>query len=603
MNEEIKIKGNIAGIRNAVLQDMEKLFAMDMELLRHEFVSQPLLTALCDLTARCNREVMVYVARDGLVLEVIVGQNDRVDLPEIQVRRGKRRLSGIRCIHTHPSGGAGLSEIDLQALRRMRFDAMASIGVYEGAATGMEVAYLEDIDAAGEYVLSRTGVLDLANLSQDALLNVIEANDARILQAARILTSQESTEERAILVGIDSEESLDELERLADTAGAVVLEKFFQNKALPDPALFIGRGKVGDLALVRQLREANLFIFDDELSGAQIRNLEQELGCKVIDRTTLILDIFAGRATSREGRLQVELAQYKYRYPRLTGAGSALSRLAGGIGTRGPGESKLEVDRRYIRRRINDLEKEVRELEKQRTVRRQRRIRTGIATAALVGYTNAGKSSLLNALSGSDVLAEDKLFATLDPITRRISIEGRPVLLTDTVGFIKKLPHDLVSAFRSTLEEALHADVLLHVVDVSSPEAYEQYRVAEDVLDSLGAKDAPRVVALNKADALQGVADMPFDTAGAPRVAVSALTGQGLEELRRTVLQQLDSALTEKEYVIPYDKSALLSRLHGTGQVLATDYRDEGTYIKLQLDRDNIARLGQEYAQYERPPV
>lgn len=597
MNEAVQIKGNIKGIRASILRDMENLFSMDMELLRHDFVSQPMVQALCELTERCNREVMVYIARDGLVLEVIVGQNDRVDLPEIQVRRGQKRLTGIRCIHTHPGGNSYLSDVDIQALRRMRFDAMASIGVLEGRATGFEVAFIEGFDESGEFIISRTGVLGVEEVSDYSLLSRISANDERIAKVAKEITSREIIEERAILVGIDSQESLEELARLADTAGAVVLEKVFQNRSTADSGLFIGRGKVSELALIKQLKEANLFVFDDELSGAQTRNLEQSLGCKVIDRTTLILDIFAGRATSREGRLQVELAQYKYRYPRLVGGGSAMSRLGGGIGTRGPGESKLEVDRRHIRRRINELEKEVRELAKQRQVRRGRRLRSGIATVALVGYTNAGKSSLLNALSGSDVLAEDKLFATLDPVTRRMEIGGRPVLLTDTVGFIKKLPHDLVDAFRSTLEEALNADLLLHVVDASSADAPEQYRVAEEVIDSLGARETARIVALNKADAVEG--EVAFDTGGAAAMLISAHTGQNLEKLKALILRQLDESVVEKEYIIPYDKGNLLNALHSVGQVVDTDYRDEGTYVRLRVDSTSLQKLGGEYAQYE----
>jgi GTP-binding protein HflX len=395
MQEPNIIKGNTKGIRQSVLDEMQALFAMDMELLRHEFVSAPLMDALARFTGRINREIMVYVARDGMVMEVILGQHDRVDLPDIRVRRGKRRLTGVRAIHTHPEGGPRLSDVDISALLRMRFDAMAAVGVEGGAVTGMEAALLEDIDEKGEYVIQRLGPFRRGQIPQEELLGRIRMNDERILKAARILTSMETVQERAVLVGLDSRESIDELERLADTAGALVVEKVLQQKAKPDPATFIGQGKGRDLALLRQSLEANLFIFDDELTGAQIRNLEELLSCKVIDRTSLILDIFAGRAATREGKLQVELAQYKYRLPRLMGAGMEMSRLGGGIGTRGPGESKLESDRRAIRRRITDLEREVRQLGRQRGVRRVVREKTGIPTVAIVGYTNAGKSTLL----------------------------------------------------------------------------------------------------------------------------------------------------------------------------------------------------------------
>ncbi len=590
MNDTIQIRGNIKGIRQSVLEEMEQLFQMDMELLRHQFVSEPLMSAMADFTSRINREVMVYIARDGMVMEVIVGQHDRVSLPDIRVRRGKRRLTGVRCIHTHPDGNPGLSSVDVAALYRMRFDAMASLGVRDGKTTGMEIGLLEDIKPNGDYILERLGPYAVSAIPQGDLLERIRHNDERILQAARVITSMEQIEERAILVGLDSTESIDELERLADTAGAAVLEKVLQQKAKPDPAMFIGQGKAADLALMKQSLEANLFIFDDELSGAQIRNLEETLGCRVIDRTTLILDIFARRAVSREGKLQVELAQYKYRLPRLTGVGTELSRLGGGIGTRGPGESKLEVDRRAIRSRITDLEHEVKELEKQRGVRRVMREKAGIATVAIVGYTNAGKSTLLNALSGSDVLAEDKLFATLDPVTRRVELETMPVLFTDTVGFIKKLPHDLVDAFRSTLEEALHADLLMHVVDASSPEAVGQYRTAESVLDSLGAAGKQRIVVLNKIDRLEG--PLYFDTGLAPRVDISAVTGAGLERLKAEIENQIAKKTKLYEYAVPYDRGDIVAMAHRLGEVKSEQYEEGHVRLGVVLDEEGAARLG-----------
>lgn len=590
MNDTIQIKGNIKGIRQSILEEMEQLFQMDMELLRHQFVSEPLWRALAGFTSRINREVMVYIARDGMVMEVIVGRHDRVELPDIRVRRGKRRLTGVRCIHTHPEGAPELSGVDVSALYRMRFDAMASIGVADGKAVGIEVGLLEDIKPDGDYAMTRMGPFRWNEIPQEELLDRIRKNDERILQAARVITSMEKVEERAILVGLDSTESIDELERLADTAGAAVLDKVLQQKSKPDPATFIGQGKANDLALLRQSLEANLFIFDDELAGAQLRNLEELLGCRVIDRTALILDIFARRAVTREGKLQVELAQYKYRLPRLVGTGTELSRLGGGIGTRGPGESKLEVDRRAIRRRITELEREVRELEKQRGVRRVMREKTGIATAAIVGYTNAGKSTLLNAMSGSSVTAEDKLFATLDPVTRRVDLPNGPVLLTDTVGFIKKLPHDLVDAFRSTLEEALHADLLMHVVDASAPDALEQYRTAESVLESLGAAGKPRIVVMNKIDRLNGD-PLYFDTGSAPRVEISAATGQGMEQLLSEIEKAVACRVKQYEFHVPYDRGDAVAMAHRLGEVKAEEYGEGEITLLVMLDEEGAARM------------
>lgn len=591
MNDNFQIKGNTKGIRQSILVEMEQLFHSDMELLRHEFVSAPLLKALAFFTERTGHEVMVYVARDGMVMEVFAGRHDGAHLPDVRVRRGKRRLTGVRCILTHTDGQPELTTADVQALTRMRFDAMASIGVRKGEAAGVEIALLEDIEPNGEYTLARLGPYLPQDIPQEELLERIRHNDERILQAARIIASMETNEDRAVLVGLDGEESLDELERLADTAGAAVLQKVQQQKSKPDAATYIGQGKAKELALARQSLEANLFIFDDELSGAQTRNLEELLGCRVIDRTTLILDIFAGRATSREGKLQVELAQYKYRLPRLVGTGTELSRLGGGIGTRGPGESKLETDRRAIRRRITDLEHEVKELEKQRGVRRGMREKAGVATVAIVGYTNAGKSTLLNALSGSSVFAEDKLFATLDPVTRKVDLPGMPVLMTDTVGFIKKLPHDLVDAFRSTLEEALHADLLLHVVDASAPDAVEQYRTAESVLESLGATGKPRVVALNKVDRLEG-APLYFDTGTAPRVDISASTGQGLGRLMEEIGVAIATSKKTYEFQVPYDRGDVLALAHRLGEVKAQEYEEGHVKLGVVLDEEGAARIG-----------
>jgi GTP-binding protein HflX len=569
---------------------MRRLYDMDMELLRHQFVSDPLLNALIGFTEATGREVMVYVARDGMVMEVIAGRRENESLPDIRVHRSRHRLTGVRCIHTHPGGGATLSDADMRALTRMRFDAMASVGVLAGKATGVEVGLLEDVLPGGGYELARLGPYTPEEIPREELLERIRRNDERIFAAAREAARAESPEERAVLVGMESEESVDELERLADTAGATVLQKVLQQKYSPDPAYFVGRGKVGELALLRQSLDANLFIFDDELAGVQLRNLEEALGCRVIDRTALILDIFARRAATSEGKLQVELAQHKYRLPRLAGTGEALSRLGGGIGTRGPGESKLETDRRAIRRRITELEREVKGLEKRRGVRRGMREKAGIATVAVVGYTNAGKTTLLNALSGSDLVAEDKLFATLDPVTRRVELPGGPTLLTDTVGFIKKLPHDLVDAFRSTLEEALHADLLLHVVDASAPDAAEQYRTAESVLESLGASGKLRIVALNKADRFSGEAPY-FDTGGAPRADISAETGAGLDGLLALIDETLARSRRACTFEIPYGRTDVVALAHRIGEVKSEEYGEGHIRLSVVLDEEGQSRI------------
>jgi len=354
--------------------------------------------------------------------------------------------------------------------------------------------------------------------------------------------------EKAVLVGVhwghhsqeDMEDSLEELRSLAETAGAEVVGVVGQRRERPDPATLVGRGKLEEIASIVGEKGADLVIFDQDLSPSQQRNLENRLGVKVLDRTALILDIFAIHAHSKEGKAQVEMAQLQYSLTRLTGRGTELSRLGGGIGTRGPGETKLEVDRRRIHQRIRTLRKELQELSRVRRIKRKKRERFSIPVFALVGYTNAGKSSLLNAMSRARVLVEDKLFSTLDPVTRRIVLpDGRTALLTDTVGFINHLPHQLVEAFKSTLEEVREADVLIHVMDASARELERKVRVVEGILEEIGAGNLPVIPALNKTDLIEEERRRELERAFPGAIFISALTGQGLEDLRSEMLSRL----------------------------------------------------------------
>ncbi|MEW6064263.1 GTPase HflX [Desulforamulus profundi] len=402
----------------------------------------------------------------------------------------------------------------------------------------------------------------------------------------------ETTGERAVLVGVrlpdmqewQFTESMEELSSLADTAGAVVVGKFMQNRQRPEPATFIGKGKAEELADYCREAAANIVISDRELSPAQARNLEEKIGIKVIDRTQLILDIFARRAQTKEGKLQVELAQLKYLLPRLTGLGTQLSRLGGGIGTRGPGETKLETDRRRIRKRISDLERELKEVQQHRALLRKDRRDEPLPLVSLVGYTNAGKSTLLRTLTGADVLVEDKLFATLDPTTRRVRLPNNDiVLLTDTVGFIQSLPHHLVAAFRATLEEVQEADLLLHVVDVSHPNCEGQIRAVESVLESLKSLNKPVIMVFNKMDLLQDPQDLPLTEY--PKVNISALTGQGIEQLLSLIADALKERYSVVKLWIPYDKTNLVSLLHQKGNVRKEEYGVEGIQLEVEISR------------------
>ena len=399
---------------------------------------------------------------------------------------------------------------------------------------------------------------------------------------------------RAILIGADTgeydaESSMDELSELAKTAGAEELARVLQKREAYEPATVIGEGKLAEVKELCGSLGAELLIFDCELTASQIRNVEDETDVRVIDRTMLILDIFAGRAVSREGKLQVELAQLKYRLPRLMGIGASLSRLGGGIGTRGPGETQLETDRRHIRRRIDKLSAELKELEERRGYARDRRKKDSVQVGAIVGYTNAGTSTLLNLLTGADVLAEDKLFATLDPTSRAIELpDGRSLLLVDTVGLIRRLPHHLVEAFKSTLEEAACADIIIHVCDVSDPEAAEKADVTLKTLADLGAAEIPVVTVLNKCDLL--TENIPEDDS---TVKISAKKAQGIDRLLKVVAANLPETAKRMKLLLPYDKAGFTAKLRENGKVFTEEYTETGVLVDALVDQMLIKQMSQ----------
>ena len=398
-------------------------------------------------------------------------------------------------------------------------------------------------------------------------------------------------EERVVLVGVQTgdndnvEESLDELEELASTAGAVTVGKIIQNREAVHPGTYIGKGKIEEVRALVYAMDATGIICDDELSPAQLNNLERELDCKVMDRTLLILDIFAARAITSEGKIQVELAQLRYRAARLVGLRESLSRLGGGIGTRGPGEKKLETDRRLIRTRISALKQELAQVEKHRELIRSSRARGNMKTAAIVGYTNAGKSTLLNKLTGSDVLSEDKLFATLDPTTRLLNLnDGQQILLTDTVGFIHKLPHHLVEAFKSTLEEAKYADYIIHVVDSSNPQAEMQMHVVYETLRELGVMGKKIITLFNKQDA-PGAAVLR-DFKADHTLKISARTGEGLDDLNDLLEKLLAEEQIYVERLFPYQEAGKIQLIREYGQLISEEYTETGIAVKARVPKE-----------------
>jgi GTP-binding protein HflX len=403
---------------------------------------------------------------------------------------------------------------------------------------------------------------------------------------------ERSFRERIVLVGVTvppestekTEEHLDELALLVDTAGADVMARILQRRDRPDPATYIGKGKVEELKELSLEVDSDTVVFDNDLSPAQQRNLEKMLGRTAISRTEVILDIFAQNARTPEGRAQVELAQLRHRLPRLRGRGTALSQQGGGIGTRGPGETQLEVDRRRLLRRMHKLEDELQEVTAVRRTQRKGRARAGNRTVSIVGYTNAGKSTLLNRLTDAGVLVEDRLFATLDPRVRRLDLPGgEAVLLSDTVGFVRKLPHQLVEAFRSTLEVVAESDLLLHVVDASAVDPDAQVEAVRTVLGEIGAGDVPDLMVFNKIDK----AALPIPEGA---VAISALTGEGIDKLLRTVADRLRSMETVVELLVPYDRGDVLASLHRDGEVLVESHEDAATRVRARLDDTTVGR-------------
>lgn len=411
------------------------------------------------------------------------------------------------------------------------------------------------------------------------------------------LYDMKELEEKVILVGVqvsdqdDIEGSLEELGELARTAGAGVVGKLVQNRERIHPVTYIGKGKIEELGELVASLNATGIVCDDELSAVQLKNLEQELDCKVIDRTLLILDIFAGRAASSEGKIQVELAQLKYRSTRLIGLGNSLSRLGGGIGTRGPGEKKLEIDRRLIRSRISQLKSELEEVEKHRELVRGQRKNTSLKVAALVGYTSAGKSSILNTLTKAGILEDEMLFSTLDTTTRALTLPGKQeVLLTDTVGFIRKLPHHLIEAFKSTLEEARYADIIIHVVDASNAQMDTQMHVVYETLRELGVKDKPVITLFNKQDKIAEpgrIKDFQSDYS----ILVSAKTGEGLETLKSTLEEILRNGQIYIERIYTYDQAGMIQLIRNYGELIEEEYLAEGIAVKAYVSKEIYTKV------------
>ena len=529
MKEELS--GNTAGLKAS--QSKRLLATWRRRVQQRELVSLELARHLTELSREIGRQLGVLINRRGEIEHVIVGDAKQLVLPDIgRARAGSARLRGLRLVHTHLRDEP-LTRDDLTDLVLLRLDAVAAVVARDDGLPGkVYLATLLPWNTAGDvYQLSDAPALPELEFDAQEQIAALEQEMARVAPVRAV-----GVEGRAILVGVftrekaEAESSMQELQELARTAGVQVLDAILQGRREIDPRTLIGQGKLSEI-LVRSMQlGADLLVFDHDLTPSQARHISEATSLRILDRTQLILDIFAQRAQSADGKLQVELAQLKYLLPRLVGRDESLSRLAGGIGGRGPGETKLEVDRRRVRDRIAGLEARIDRLSADRAVRRRQRNRGGVPVISIVGYTNAGKSTLLNALTDSSVLVENKLFATLDPTSRRLKFpRDREVIITDTVGFIRDLPRDLVNAFRATLEELEEADLLLHVVDASDKRHDEQAAAVERVLSTLAVAETPRLVVYNKADRVPEAAAVLAARDGG--VAVSALTRAGFPEL------------------------------------------------------------------------
>jgi GTP-binding protein HflX len=578
------IYGNIDGLKKSILEQLEDLRGYRME--DGVYLDEDTATYLMKMSLDINREVIIVTDKRNEILEVGVGDFRSASFPEVDYDK----ISGVKSFHTHPNGNPQLSEQDLSAMENLGFDLLGAIAETErGLRIGVGVLDVDD----EQLLVKQLGALSLKQLNNLSIEDYVR----RTGHYKRYALSQVADEqEKAILVGVhvksrkdhlDMDSSMAELAELAKTAGVLPVEAITQNKDRVDSAFYIGKGKLLEIRELIQILGANIILCNDELSAVQLRNMEKVLGVKIIDRTALILDIFAKHARSGEGKLQVELAQLKYRLPRLMGMGKVLSRTGAGIGTRGPGEKKLETDRRAIYRQVTLLEKRLLDMESTRKTQKSRRVKNEIPVISLVGYTNAGKSTLFNRISDSSVLAQDMLFATLDSTTRKIVVDDKEFLLSDTVGFIEKLPHDLVESFKSTLEEVKDADLVLHIIDSANPNYQQQMAIVEDVLTSIGCGGKEMFLVFNKVDLLEDGIIPDYEMIRGDKIMVSAKNGQNVDALMDMILGKIFGDMIETTLKVPYTDTKYSSYLHSLGVVTAESFEEDGVLLTIRISEKN----------------
>ena len=580
------INGNTSGLKEYILENLDKLYSTKIE--KGKIINQEIVDYISEISNKINREINIAIDRSGNIIDISIGDSSTVNLPVVTVY--DKKLSGVRIIHTHPGGNPHLSSVDISALIKLKLDCIVSIGVSEEGITGYEVAICSIVN--DELTYDRTLLKKLDDFDYLEEIKEVEEN----LRKRNVI---EDDKEYALLIGIDEEEYLDELQELASACDVKVVGRFFQKRSKPDPVFLIGSGKIQELALVRQVRKANLLIFDEELSGLQLKMIEEVTGCKVIDRTTLILEIFARRAKTREAKLQVELAQLKHLSTRLVRRKTGLDQQKGAVGLRGPGETQLETDRRLIKVRIAQLQNRLAKVEKQRNQNRQTRQKADIPTISLVGYTNAGKSTLFNFITQANVYAADQLFATLDPTLRRLQIQDvGTAILADTVGFVRQLPHDLVSAFKSTLQETVEASLLLHVIDAADARKIENIEAVNLVLEEIKADKVPVLLVYNKIDLLENVAPhIEYDDENKPvAVYLSAHSGEGLELLLEAIKVRLKNEILSFTLTLLPQEGKIRHALYQLDSIRHEQISDEGEFIlNVQIDKVEWLKLHKQF--------
>lgn len=581
------INGNINGIKDYILKELETTCEEKIE--RGKFLKKEIVEKISEISIKINKEISIAIDRNGKTVDINIGDNASATLPKVEIK--EKRLSGLRIIHTHPNGNSKLSDVDRSALIELQLDAMIAIGVNtEGKITGVGIAFCKVENNIIGYEEYRAN--NLESVEDYSYLDKV----AEIEKDLRMREIQDENKDFAVLVGRESMASLEELKELADACEIETVDILLQKGNNIDKSFYIGKGKVIELARVKQIKGANLIIFDEELSGIQIRNLEDAIGCKVMDRTSLILEIFARRARTREAKIQVELAALRYRSTRLIGFGTSLSRV-GGLGNRGLGETKLELDRRKIKENIHNLKEELEKIKKTRGTQREKREKSGMGKISLVGYTNVGKSTLRNLIVSTyckensnkteDVFAKDMLFATLDTTVRVVELsDKKEVAIADTVGFIRKLPHDLVEAFKSTLEEVIFSDILIHVTDAHSENLFQEIEVVENVLKELGCQDKPVILALNKSELVseEKLSEIKERLAGYEVVEISAKQNKNVDALLEIAVSKLPQTMKKAEYIIPYSDTAVSAYIHSNAVVENEEFLGEGIKIVAVVD-------------------